>query len=175
MSDPFDFTPGSAPRRAARRKPVQRVRYTPPPGAAGFHPQRTAMTIAAGLGAISPFLPWVTAPIIGSVIGVNGRTSMYGWIVLAAYLAAIIGAISGDWRRPVGNGNGMTSIACALGASGVAGWTIYDIHQMLSAQETDGLVGGLAQSVQIGPGLYLAVGAGLLTVALTVILSPAVE
>lgn len=54
--------------------------------------QRLAILILAGLGALATFMPWVKAPIVGTINGTKGD----GWITLALFAVPLVISLLND-------------------------------------------------------------------------------
>ncbi len=123
----------------------------------GFHKQRLAILIAAGLGMVATFLPWVHAPIIGAVAGTRGD----GWITLVLFAPAMIAALIGSTSLPL-TGAQRLAVVLPAGIAGLIGvWKIIDFNiRMAQLQDDSPFAAALSLSVDIGIGLYLLVVAG---------------
>lgn len=114
-----------------------------------MHSQRTLLLIAAAVGAVANFLPWVSTP-FRSFSGADIAGSD-GWITMALCLLALAPSLSGD-RRVATSGGARTGLFL-IGAL-VALIAIHDIVSM-----NDKI--GDNQYVSVGIGLYLTAGAGI--------------
>lgn len=114
-----------------------------------MHSQRTLLLIAAAVGAVANFLPWVSTP-FRSFSGADIAGSD-GWITMSLSLLALAPALSGDRRFPTGGG--ARTWLFLIGAL-VALIAIHDIASM-----NDKI--GDNQYVSVGIGLYLTAGAGI--------------
>ena len=65
-----------------------------------MHKQRLAIVIAAALGIVATFLPWVNIAFLGSVTGTNGD----GWFTLILFIAALVIGLLKDKSAPVTGG-----------------------------------------------------------------------
>ena len=54
--------------------------------------QRLAILIVAGLGALATFMPWVKAPIVGTINGTKGD----GWITLVLFAVPLVISLLND-------------------------------------------------------------------------------
>ncbi|MGB1104071.1 MAG: hypothetical protein ACPG21_10640 [Crocinitomicaceae bacterium] len=64
-----------------------------------MHKQRLAVMIAAGVGVISTFLPWVTVSLFGFSTSVNGIGTWQGILVFLLSVGAGVLAFLGDDRN----------------------------------------------------------------------------
>jgi hypothetical protein len=129
-----------------------------PTTVSGRHKQRLGILIAAGLGISATFLPWVHAPIIGSVAGTAGD----GWITLVLFLPALIIALRGDSQTAIRGGKRLGLTIPAVLAAMLGIWKIVDFQQLKSDTPDDNPIAkAISASVQIGFGLYLLVAAGI--------------
>jgi hypothetical protein len=131
---------------------------------AGLHRQRFAIAVAAGLGVLATFLPWVHAPIVGSVLGTAGD----GWITLALFLPALLLAFRGDRHLPL---RGIRRMAATIpaGLAALIGLEKIDkIRHAFDEIPQDNVFAQVASlSTQIGVGIYLLIAAGFGLVALS--------
>lgn len=132
---------------------------------AGFHIQRAALGASAILGALTTFMPWLTAPVVGTVYGTAGD----GWITLPLFVPAMVFAWLGDRLRPI---SGWQRFAAAIPptlAAAIGVWKIVHFNIRLSHMELEmaGNPFGAAMakmasvSMQTRFGLYLLVLAGI--------------
>lgn len=129
-----------------------------------LHRQRIAIACAAGMGMIATFLPWVKAPILGTVDGTAGD----GWITFGLYAVALIMAFVGDRRELLSGGKRLGAVIPAALASVIGIWKIVDFKARMSDVPKDSpFAEALAQTVQLGAGLYLVVIAGIALVVLS--------
>ena len=61
--------------------------------AQSLHGQRVAAAVAATGGLLGSFLPWINAPVIGSVTGTAGSD---GWVTMVISLLALLSALLGN-------------------------------------------------------------------------------
>ena len=123
----------------------------------GFHNQRLVILVAATLGMLATFLPWVHVPILGAVSGTRG----IGWITLLFFVAPLKYSLTGDKAAPV---RGIERWFAAIGAgvaSLIALGKIIDVQRLVAelARENE-FTEAFSASVEIGVGLYLVVAAG---------------
>lgn len=123
-----------------------------------MHKQRTFIAIAAGVGMLATFLPWVHAPIIGAVNGTAGD----GWITFVLFAVALVIAVAGARQTALSKPLRFAALAPA-GLAGVLGlWKIVGFHaQMSSLADDNPFAAAMAKTVDVGIGLYLVVVAGV--------------
>lgn len=114
-----------------------------------MHAQRTAVAVAAGVGMLCTFLPWVKGPIVGSVDGTEGD----GWITLALCAVALVFVLTGDKRAPLTSGARTGSALFGVAAGGIALWKIVDFNSAMADNP-------FGRAFSVGIGLYLLVAAG---------------
>ena len=117
-----------------------------------MHKQRLAVMIAAGVGVISTFLPWVTVSIFGFSTSVNGIGTWQGILVfLLCVGAGILSFMGEDRNRPI-EANFVKFVAIAGGVSFLLMLLIV-------------ISGGGAGVGSLGMGAYLALIASLAVLA----------
>jgi hypothetical protein len=130
----------------------------------GFHIQRAGAGVASILGSLATFLPWFTAPVVGTVYGTAGD----GWITLPLFIPAIFFACRGDRLRPI-DGWQRFAVAVPAAIAGLIGvrkiiWLNMRLSQMRSELSDNPLAAAMASvaaaTVQTRFGLYLIVLAG---------------
>lgn len=117
-----------------------------------MHKQRKTLSILAGVGVLTAFLPWVS--VLG-LIAVSGIDLREGWIVVGIFGAALVVALLGDRATPLA-GWARGAIG-ALGA-GAAAFGVWKILQVKDGAES--LLGELGGGSSGGPDDELARGAG---------------
>jgi hypothetical protein len=105
--------------------------------------QRVVLAVAAALGMICTFLPWVNVPFIGAVYGTRGDGCA------GALVCALAGEIRAELALPAHLVSALIGAVVCL----VAIWKIIDFNTSLPDNE-------LSAVVSIGPGLYLLAAAG---------------
>lgn len=121
--------------------------------------QRIAILIAASIGALGTFLPWVHAPIVGSVPGSSGSD---GWITFILFVITIGICFIGNRTKTLNLGFLIGAIVPSLLASVIALIKIIDFNSKTSGMGDDNpFAKALTQTVGIGIGLYLIVLAGI--------------
>ncbi len=114
-----------------------------------MHGQRVVVALAAVVGLIGVFLPWVRIPFLGSVSGIE--TEGWGVGLLVACGAALASALVGTSNMPLGIWSRFVGIFSGLAMCGYPGWMLFELYQESA--------GGLA-----GAGLYVLLLAGLVIV-----------
>lgn len=124
--------------------------------------QRIAILIAAGVGMLATFLPWVKAPFIGSINGTQG--DLGGWFTFVLYLVPVIIYIVGKQSEPIkGVYLPITAVISSLCASWTGFVTIYKLNSKMDLINSDNAFAkALTESVSIEVGLYLVVLAGIM-------------
>ena len=138
------------------------------PPAAGLHPQRLAVAIAAAVGGVATFLPWATVPIMGTIDGTVGD----GWITLGLFAGVVAAALLGQRSQQMAGlaqlgGGILSTIAGGIGAA-----KILHFRQMIESMKGDAAPGSLesamkglmANATRLGPGLYVLVIASVAAV-----------
>ncbi|NBT35743.1 MAG: DUF4339 domain-containing protein [Betaproteobacteria bacterium] len=131
---------------------------------AGFHIQRAGLGVAAIIGALTTFMPWLTAPIVGTVYGTAGD----GWGTLALFIPALVLTWRGDRLQPIGGVKRFVAAVPPAIASMIGIWKIVDINMRLSKMNSDmagnpfgtALARVASTTTQTGIGLYLLVLSG---------------
>lgn len=121
------------------------------------HKQRLGILIASGGGIIATFLPWIHAPIIGSVSGTAGD----GWITLMLFLPAVILSLMGNVTKSIQGAKRLVLVISAMIASLIGLYKIIDLKSSMNEGLDDNPFAEMfASAVQVGFGLYLLVAAG---------------
>ncbi|MCZ2222306.1 MAG: hypothetical protein LC122_01555 [Chitinophagales bacterium] len=137
-------------------------------GSNKMHKQRIAILIVAGIGALGTFLPWVHAPIVGSVPGSSGSD---GWITFILFVITIGLCFVGNRTKTLKLGFLVGAIVPSLLASIIAIIKIIDFNSKMSSADVDNpFAKAITQTVGIGIGLYLIVLAGIAVLVLGIIL-----
>jgi hypothetical protein len=120
-----------------------------------MHKQRIIIIVIAGLGMLATFMPWIKAPIIGSVNGTDGD----GWITLVLFAVALVMSLLGDRTQKIKTKKiYIASLVCIIAA--VVG--ILDIIDINSSIEDIGSgIFSEELNISVGYGLYLIVLAGI--------------
>jgi len=119
--------------------------------------QRAIVILTAAVGVLTAFLPWLSAPFLGSVAGTDGTD---GWIVVGVFGVAALLAFAGTPQLTPGR----RTVLVLLGLAGaaIAIWKItyiYDLKAQAGADAT-GFSRGLSNAIRIGAGLWLMLVAG---------------
>lgn len=132
-----------------------------------MHRQRLGVIIAAGAGVIASFLPWVHAPIFGSINGIQGD----GKITLALFAIALFLALLGNRAAALSGGLQLGAIVSA-GLAGVIGiYKIIDFSSKIRMDDDNPIAKAMAQAVGTDIGLYLVVVAGAAVPIVAVIMA----
>ena len=146
---------------------------------AGFHIQRAALGAAAILGALSTFMPWLSAPVIGTVYGTAGD----GWITLVLFIPCLAFAWLGDRLIPL---EGWRQFAASIppAIAGMIGiWKIVGFNMKISEMRSEmagnpfgaAMANMASVSMQTRFGLYFLVLAGIACVAAVFLLARRAE
>ena len=140
----------------------------PTPLIAGLHRQRFGIAVAAGLGMLATFLPWVHAPIVGSIAGTAGD----GWITLALFVPALVLALRGAKATPL-LGNPRLGAVIPAGLAALLG--VSKLGNLSSSKSgvdpSNPFAKALTAAVQPGIGLYLLVLSGVALVVVAWLLA----
>jgi hypothetical protein len=131
---------------------------------AGFHIQRAALGAAAILGALATFMPWLSAPVVGTVYGTAGD----GWITLALFVPALVFVCRGNRLQPIDGWQRFAAAVPAVLASIIGVWKIVGLNMNLSKMQSEmadnpfgsAMAKMAATTTQTRSGLYLLVLAG---------------
>jgi len=118
--------------------------------------QRLGILIVASLGALATFLPWVKAPIIGTINGTKGD----GWITLVLFAIPLIISLLNDKTQAIKGGLLVGAIIPSIIAGIVGVWKIIDFNSKMSDIGDNPFAQALGATVSIEIGLYLVVLAG---------------
>lgn len=128
--------------------------------------QQIAIIVCSVIGMVGTFLPWASM----GPFSIDG-TAGDGWITFVLFLITMyLGTIELKTRVAV--------IPVALLASGIAIWKIMDIQNIKgefaneAADDPFGVGELISQSVQVGAGLFVIAGAGVLLIIAAVSDSP---
>ena len=128
--------------------------------------QRLAILIAAGLGALATFMPWVKAPFIGTIAGSQGD----GWVTLALFSVAIVVSLLSDKTKRVEGGALYAAVIPPIIAALIGIQKISYFSSIMAEMEADmgdnPFAMALGATVSIEFGLYLIVLAGIAVPAL---------
>jgi len=119
--------------------------------------QRLAILIVAGLGALATFMPWVKAPIVGTINGTKGD----GWITLVLFAVPLVISLLNDKTKAV-KGRLLYGAIIPSVLAGVIGiLKIIDFNSKMADVGDNPLAKALGSTVSIEFGLYLVVLAGI--------------
>lgn len=121
--------------------------------------QRLTVLIITGIGALATFMPWVKAPIVGSMSGVQG----VGWITLALFTFAFLLTLLNDWTKKIKGTVLLMTVIPAIAAAAIGIQQIISLSTQSSGSKTDYFTKAIESSVSIDFGLYLLVIAGIAT------------
>lgn len=121
--------------------------------------QRRYGLIAACIGALGSFLPWVSVPIIGSVSGIEGSD---GFMNIALFGAAGVLCLKGSSvTNAVLVKKERIIISVLAGIAGLIGlWKIIDVNSAKSELGDNVFAQALGSNTHVGIGLYIIVAAG---------------
>lgn len=119
--------------------------------------QRLSILIASGLGAIATFMPWVKAPIIGTISGTKGD----GWITFVLFSIAIFFALRDDKTNRIEGKSFYGVIIPTIIAALIGIWKIADFNSKMANLGSNVFANALGASASIEFGLYLVVMAGI--------------
>ena len=126
---------------------------------AGMHNQRLIVGVAAVFGMLATFLPWVHAPIVGSVSGTAGPD---GWLSLLLFIPALSQSLSGSKAEPFLLRARLTASLPAFFAALLGIYKIIEFNSKFADVPRDNpFAQAMMASVQIGIGIYILVGAGI--------------
>ena len=133
--------------------------------------QRLAILIAAGLGALATFMPWIRAPFIGTIAGSQGD----GWYTLALFSVAIVVSLLSDKTKRIEGGALYAAIIPSIIAALIGIQKISHFSSMMADMKADmgdnPFAMALGATVSIEFGLYLLVLAGLAVPALAYLIN----
>src|SRR5262245_51919104 len=121
-----------------------------------MHAQRVGVSLSAGAGMLSTFLPWVSLPLVGSIAGTKGD----GWFSFGFCVVALLAALGGDRSCAMGAGSALLAMVMGALSAALGVWKIVDLHSAISDDNP------FARAASIGPGLYLLVIAGFALILL---------
>jgi hypothetical protein len=122
--------------------------------------QRLAIVIAAGIGMLATFMPWVKAPFVGSING----TAADGWTTFFLFGVAVVIALLNDRTTRI---TGNTFYAAIAGPGAATLFALWKIMQFSGKkQSNDIFCEMMGSTVTIEFGLYLIVLAGVASVLL---------
>ena len=119
--------------------------------------QRFAILIVAVLGALATFMPWVKAPIVGTINGTKGD----GWVTLVLFAVPLVISLLNDITKALKGGLLYGAIIPSLVAGAIGVWKIFDFNSKMSDIGNNPFAKALLATVSIEFGLYLVVLAGI--------------
>jgi len=119
------------------------------------------------LGMLATFLPWVQAPIVGSLSGARGD----GWFNFAGFGLALLVAMMPRPSAALAAGRRVVIGLLACGCVALAVSKIVAISDMRAEHEADGgLAAAFSAGTSVGNGVWLAIFTGIATVVLCLVL-----
>jgi len=126
-----------------------------------FHSQRTWIMVMGAAGILSAFLPWITAPIVGSVSGIDGPD---GWLVVGIFVVALLIGLTGNRSQSLSFGGRAGVAIFGIAGTALAAWKISSIYEMKSSGGNSNLEVALSNAISVGAGLWVMAVAGALLV-----------
>jgi hypothetical protein len=114
-----------------------------------MHASRIALVIASALGMLCTFLPWASAPIVGSIYGTRGD----GWISFVLCAVGLLLSLAGARQSAQPVASAVISTLCGAGAAAVGLFNLINLENKLAESP-------FGAAVSIGPGMYLLILAG---------------
>lgn len=130
-----------------------------------MHRQRIIIMVAGAAGMLGVLLPWMNAPLVGSLPGTSAPHGT-GWIALGLAALALAGAVGRDAMKVPAR---LISGCAGAGMSGIAVWQIVTVLRAKAEIRAEGAPFGdaMAQAVNVGAGAYLTVASGLVIIGTT--------
>lgn len=119
--------------------------------------QRKVIAGGAAAGILATFLPWVNAPIVGSVSGTEGD----GWITLLLFVVPLVLALRGDKMSFLTKRDSYIAAAAAVIAGIIGIFKILDVNKAKDSLSSEGFGLFVSGSISVGFGLYLLVLAAI--------------
>jgi hypothetical protein len=117
--------------------------------------QRMFILVAAVIGAIATFLPWIELA-MGSVAGTKGD----GWLTLPLFTISAVLAVLGNRMAPLSGASLYGTMVPALLAGLLGIYKIVDINSSLPSGDNPFAL-AMRQTMSVGIGLYLVALAGV--------------
>lgn len=130
-----------------------------------FHPQRIIVLIASLAGMVGIFLPWIQAPIFGSMTGTAGTD---GWIMLGFFLPTFAVTLTPDWSRKISFWRSFVACFFLMLNIAFSGWKIWTFWEEQNKPKESGLEEAFSNAVQLGPGLFVILFAAIVAFALLI-------
>lgn len=129
--------------------------------------QKKLLIIPCVSGMISAFLPWVTVPILGSLSGTSDKT---GWIIFALFGTALVICLGGDHKDAL-TGKYKAGIISTIALASIIGIVeIIDLKNITPLGKERDIFGEvIANTFEIGIGLYLEVLSGVISLIIALI------
>ncbi len=135
-----------------------------------MHWQRLGIIIAASVGILATFLPWINAPIVGSINGTVGD----GWITLILFAISLVIGILGNRKIPLSLGSLIATLISSGLAAIIGVWKIFSLNQIVSDIAQDNVITrALTSTISAGIGLYLVIIAGIAIIIIGLMAKPA--
>jgi len=131
----------------------------------GFHSQRIAFAITAGIGMLATFLPWAHIPLLGSIEGTAGD----GWITLALFIPALALSFKGTKHLPLTFGSRTGAVIPAALALWIGFDKISKFSEIAKDAGDNPFSKALSSSVKIGSGIYLLIIAGIAIIIIALV------
>ena len=119
--------------------------------------QRLGIIVTAGLGILATFLPWVKAPIVGSIYGTNGD----GWITLILFAIPMTIGLLNDKTKPINGGLLFIAIVTSIIAAIIGIQKIIEFNSNITNLGDSSFARSLSTGVTIEIGVYLVILAGI--------------
>lgn len=123
--------------------------------------QRKVVAGGSLAGILATFLPWVNAPIIGSVNGTEGD----GWITLLIFVVPLVLALRGDKLSFLTKRDSYIVAVAAVVAGLIGVYKIMDVNKAKDSLNGEGFGFFVSNSISVGFGLYLLVLAAVIVAA----------
>lgn len=123
--------------------------------------QRKVVAGGSAAGMLATFLPWVNAPIVGSVSGTEGD----GWITLLIFVVPLVLALRGDKLTFLTKRDSYIAAAAAVVAGLIGLYKIMDVNKAKDSLNGEGFGFFVSNSISVGFGLYLLVLAAIVVAA----------
>lgn len=119
--------------------------------------QRLSILIVAGLGVLATFMPWVKAPIIGSISGTKGD----GWVTFFLFAVPLVLSLIKDRSKAIKGLQLYGAVVPGVLAAIIGIWKVIDFNAAMSEMDDNPFAELLAAGVSVEYGLYLVILAGL--------------
>jgi ABC-type phosphate transport system permease subunit len=119
--------------------------------------QRLTILIVAALGVLATFMPWIKAPLVGTINGTSGD----GWITLGLFVVPLVISLINDRTKALKGLPLYGAIIPGLIAGSIGLWKIVDFNSKMSELGDNPFAQALGASITIEFGLYQVVLAGI--------------